>query len=67
MRINLKTSFLVAGLLGLALGATKSLSATEEEQLPNQCYHQSGEPNGTCSICGDTCLGTGYKCCKIVT
>lgn len=66
MRISWKVSFLAAALVGAAIGTTKSLNAAEEEQGPNQCYHKVGEPNGTCSVCANTCLGSGYLCCTIV-
>lgn len=39
-------------------------------QLPRlqQCYHiKEVEPDGACSICADNCMGSGWKCCFIIS
>lgn len=37
------------------------------QQASQQCYYRIGiDPANSCTGCADTCLGDGYKCCKIV-
>lgn len=34
----------------------------------DQCYYRPGiDPENWCAACADSCLGEGYRCCKIVT
>jgi hypothetical protein len=56
--------------LGLAvfMGALVGADSTAYSQETNQqCYRRPGfDPPDACSVCGDTCLGAGYRCCRIV-
>ncbi len=53
--------FLAAVLAGLATSSASDLTAADR-----QCYREIWEPEGTCSTCGNTCLGGMYKCCRII-
>ena len=53
--------------LAIALGIAAGLSAGGATYLKaegtKQCYHSG---SGTCEMCAQTCLGSGYLCCSIV-
>ena len=60
--------------LVLALAATSFMAIAaaqkppqEPPDLPNQCWRLPWQPNGSCTFCGWSCKGEGYKCCRIAT
>ena len=64
--MNLRRISLACGTaLGLLLGAA-SFGFGSDEDL-NQCYYDPEiDAPGSCTACGQKCLGAGYRCCKIV-
>lgn len=63
MRKGRTLAALAALLVGM-LGGTSGNARAEDG--PNQCWRRPYEPEGTCSVCGQNCMGAGFYCCTIV-
>jgi hypothetical protein len=61
----LSRTLIVGALLLGALQGSTSLGFGESGN--QQCYYRPGiDADNSCSTCGDTCLGAGYRCCTII-
>lgn len=62
----MKALRIIMALAALLVGALGGTAIDLRADGPNQCYRMPYEPQGSCSICGNTCMGAGYLCCTVV-
>lgn len=55
----------VLALVGL-MAVAVSPGAAADGEGKNQCWRYSWDPPTACTVCGEACRGTGYRCCDIV-
>jgi hypothetical protein len=59
---------LVAAVVAAGMLAVPARNGFTQVPRLQQCYHiKEVEPDGACSICANTCMGTGWKCCFIIS
>ena len=51
----------------VTIPAAASVRAATTPALSYQCWHKITDPATSCTSCHDSCLGSGYKCCNIIS
>ena len=66
MRRILKRWIVAPALAGVALAAGAQWVTGQVQQGKNQCWREPDDSPYACSVCGQSCLGTGYRCCTVL-
>ena len=63
----MRKSFLAAAVAGAALACVLGARPVSTQAI-QQCYYRAKiDPVDSCTICANTCLGGGARCCIIVS
>ena len=55
------------GVLAIGLALAVSAAPNQAYAGDQQCYYGLTDPVNSCTACARICLGSGFKCCTIVT